>query len=328
MKPFVLYGHDRPLTWVQYNRDGDLLFTCAKDHNPQLWNVLTGERIGMYNGHTGSIWHLDVDFNCEFLLTGAADNSSRLWKVETGECLHTWPEDTPVRCVNWAIGDKFWLSVTDKLMGYDATIKVYPMDTANPASCKEPIAVLTGGLHKNKVTMARFSQLNETIISAGDDGWLKEWDWKNGKLLREAQVHTKGIKTWQYDYTGKFISTASSDNTAKLIDVKTFEVIKTFVTERPVNAASLSPVEHHIILGGGQEAMDVTTTANRVGKFEARIFETIHSTEVGTVKGHFGPLNAIAFAPKGDGYASGGEDGTVRIHHFDRTYDRLRNANE
>ena len=30
MYPLLLQGHDRPLTWVQFNRDGDLMFTCGK----------------------------------------------------------------------------------------------------------------------------------------------------------------------------------------------------------------------------------------------------------------------------------------------------------
>ena len=32
------------------------------------------------------------------------------------------------------------------------------------------------------------------------------------------------------------------------------------------------------------------------------------------VKGHFGPINSVMFTPDGKGYASGGEDGYVRVH--------------
>lgn len=30
MRPLFMMGHSRPLTWVTFNRDGDLLFTCGK----------------------------------------------------------------------------------------------------------------------------------------------------------------------------------------------------------------------------------------------------------------------------------------------------------
>lgn len=46
----------------------------------------------------------------------------------------------------------------------------------------------------------------------------------------------------------------------------------------------------------------------------------VYGEEIGRVKGHFGPINTLAFYPNGKGYASGGEDGYVRLHHFDPSY--------
>ncbi|KAK5311764.1 translation initiation factor eIF3 subunit [Exophiala xenobiotica] len=43
-------------------------------------------------------------------------------------------------------------------------------------------------------------------------------------------------------------------------------------------------------------------------------------TEIGRVRGHFGPLNTIAVHPQGIAYSSGGEDGYVRMHNFDKAY--------
>lgn len=42
------------------------------------------------------------------------------------------------------------------------------------------------------------------------------------------------------------------------------------------------------------------------------------------VKGHFGPLNALRFSPDGRSFTSGGEDGYVRLHHFDADYFAMR----
>jgi len=46
----------------------------------------------------------------------------------------------------------------------------------------------------------------------------------------------------------------------------------------------------------------------------------IFMEEIGKVKGHFGPINTLAFHPQGKGYTSGGEDGYIRIHDFDPSY--------
>uniref|UniRef100_A0A0E0BL21 Serine-threonine kinase receptor-associated protein n=1 Tax=Oryza glumipatula TaxID=40148 RepID=A0A0E0BL21_9ORYZ len=53
-----------------------------------------------------------------------------------------------------------------------------------------------------------------------------------------------------------------------------------------------------VVIGGGQDAMNVTTRNRRAGKFEAKFFHKILQEEIG-VKGHFGPINALAFNPDG-----------------------------
>jgi len=42
--------------------------------------------------------------------------------------------------------------------------------------------------------------------------------------------------------------TASKDKTSKLFDVDDLSVYKVYVTERPVNSASLSPIYDHVSL--------------------------------------------------------------------------------
>jgi len=42
--------------------------------------------------------------------------------------------------------------------------------------------------------------------------------------------------------------------------------------------------------------------------------------EIGSIQGHFGPVNVLSFSPDGEGFASGGEDGYIRLHHFDKSY--------
>ena len=65
VRPIIIQGHERPLTMVKYNREGDLLFTAAKDYRPCMWYADNGERIGTFEGHTGTVWCIDV--NCKQL---------------------------------------------------------------------------------------------------------------------------------------------------------------------------------------------------------------------------------------------------------------------
>ena len=57
-------GHERSLTQIKFNTDGDLLFSASKDHIINVWYAHNGERLGTYDGHNGTVWTIDVD--CEF----------------------------------------------------------------------------------------------------------------------------------------------------------------------------------------------------------------------------------------------------------------------
>jgi len=63
-KPIALHGHERSITKICYNSDGDLLFSASKDNVPSVWWSVNGERLGTFDGHTGAVWTLDC--NCEW----------------------------------------------------------------------------------------------------------------------------------------------------------------------------------------------------------------------------------------------------------------------
>merc|ERR1712188_237387 len=79
MRPILLKGHERPVTQLVYNNDGDLLFSASKDRKPAVWYAETGERLGTYNGHNGSVYSIDVDYHSKNLLTGSSDASICRW---------------------------------------------------------------------------------------------------------------------------------------------------------------------------------------------------------------------------------------------------------
>ena len=107
--------------------------------------------------------------------------------------------------------------------------------------------------------------------------------------------------------------TGSKDTRAHLIDATSLSILKTYRTENPVNGAVISPLHPHVLIGGGQDAMKVTVTSASQGKFETRFFHMIYEEEFGRVKGHFGPINAVAIHPHGTAYVSGSEDGYVTL---------------
>jgi hypothetical protein len=71
-----------------------------------------------------------------------------------------------------------------------------------------------------------------------------------------------------------------------LWDVETLQEMKVYSTQTELNSACITPGKPYIILGGGQDAMSVTTTGSRQGKFEALFWHKLFEEEIGRVKGH------------------------------------------
>ena len=166
--------------------------------------------------------------------------------------------------------------------------------------------------HGDKATSLIWTYGNEFIIVGFDSGLLVKYDANTGKeLIRRKDIHKLRINRLTMNTDKTLLITASKDCSAKLPDPTTLDIVKVYRTDRPVNGAVISPTHPHVLIGGGQEAMSVTVTAASKGKFESKFFHMIFEEEFGRVKGHFGPINAIAVHPFGKSFASGSEDGYV-----------------
>eukprot|EP00128_Syssomonas_multiformis_P011565 Colp12_sorted_trinity150504_noHs@12230 len=314
MKPIMMYGHERSITQIKYNREGDLLFSTAKDQTPHVWRSENGERLGTYNGHNGAVWCIDVNWDTSKVLTGAADNTCILWDAQTGKDIHRFTTETAVRTCAFSTSNQSVLYSTDERMGRPSQVRVWDLNALDGS----PRIVIDSP--DSKVTSIMWGNLDKTIISGHEDGTIKEWDAVSGQRIRVIKEHEKSVNNIVPYLDRTMFITASKDHTAKLFDTADLTVLKVYRTEKPVNAAAISPIKDHVVLGGGQEAAQVTTTTTRAGKFDARFFHLVFEEEIGRVKGHFGPINSIAFHPSGKSYSSGGEDGFIRMHNFDNDY--------
>ena len=81
MRPLVLKGHERPITIVRFNYDGDLFFSGSAETKINLWEAFTGERLGSYDTKA-SVRSLDVDINSENLVACGNDGSLEVFPAQ------------------------------------------------------------------------------------------------------------------------------------------------------------------------------------------------------------------------------------------------------
>jgi len=318
MKPLSLQGHTRALTRIRINKDGDLLFTASKDHSPCVWYLENGERIGTYIGHNGVIWDIDVSWDTKTLVSSSGDPSVKIWDVETGKNRGTRRVAT--------VGRSISLSYSGNLVAYTTTMVAMTQPMLYIADIRDPDQ-LNGersagqAILGNSANCCVFSHLDDTIIVGGTNGHLNQYDLRNlSDVVNFSQPHSQSIQDLQMSHDQVLLISSSADRTAQLHDAFSLLPLKSYKHGRPVNSAAISPTHDYIVLGGGEEAMSVTQTVAASGQFEAKIFHMIFENEVAFFKGHFGPINTLAYSPNGRTIVTGSEDGFVRIQEMDQEY--------
>jgi len=316
----MLQGHERSITQIKYNREGDLLFSTSKDNKPNVWFSLNGERLGTLDGHKGTVWCIDVNWNSTRVVTGSADNTLRLWDTQTGKQIGLINTETAARSCGFSYCGKYIMYSTDRTMGKPCSLNIVDCAIADNFNQGEKNPVIASNITGHKITAGLWGPLDQYLVIGDEGGEIYHWDVKTGEKLHSVKEHSSKINNLQYNKDQTMLISASNDTTAKLFDTASLDVLKTYRTQRPVNSAAISPIHAHILVGGGQDASMVTTTKAQEGAFEAKFFHLVFEEEFAKVKGHFGPINSVAFHPDGKSYSSGGEDGYVRVHVFDKAY--------
>ncbi|KAG5463185.1 MAG: eukaryotic translation initiation factor 3 subunit, partial [Olpidium bornovanus] len=316
----LLLNPRRSLTQIKFNRDGDLLFSASKDNVLCVWYWHNGERLGTYEGHQGAIW-----------------------SVQTGRLVHTWQFPTAVKWVAFSTDGRHAFLTCERRMGYPGSITIleikplggereslgfgaknldqlgrlrFPLGfPENP----EPVSMMQP--KESKALVGGWGPFDQFVIAGHEDGTIT-----HGDLLNTVKHHSALITDIQFAKDHSYFITASKDSSAHIYEAKTLHLLKTYkpADKTPLNSAALTPSPAElVVLGGGQEAMEAARTSQRAGKFECRFYNKIFEEEIGRVKGHFGPINTIAIHPAGTGYASGAEDGFIRLHQFDKGYQKF-----
>lgn len=159
----MLQGHERSITQIKYNREGDLLFSCSKDQKPNVWYSLNGERLGTYDGHQGAVWCLDVDWTTSKLITGSGDMTAKLWDVEHGNVLASIPTKSSVRTCSFSFSGNQAAYSTDRAMGHNSVLFVIDVRVIDANNMSSPI--LSIPMPEDKITSMLWGPIDETIIT-------------------------------------------------------------------------------------------------------------------------------------------------------------------
>lgn len=260
----VLKGHFNWVLCVAWSPDGELIATGSMDNTVRLWESKSGKPWGdAMRGHskwiTSLAWeplHLVPVGDRPKLASASKDGTIKIWDSSRRTCLYTLSGHTnSVSCVKWG-GQGILYSGS-----HDKTIRVWDMKAGgrcinilkshghwvNHLSLSTDYAIRVGPFgpdgkenpspqesrdiaKKNYEKIVRKSgQVEELMVTASDDFTMFLWNpLKSAKPLARMTGHQKLVNHVAFSPDGRYIVSASFDNSIKLWDGRDGKFIATF----------------------------------------------------------------------------------------------------
>lgn len=294
--PLVCHGHTRPIVELQFSPvtpDGIFLASASKDGQPMLRNGETGDWVGTFQGHKGAVWSCVLNDAAVVAATGSADFTARVWNATTGDELHQFQHKHIVRSVSFARGDAAWRLCTG---GAEKLLRIYDLQRPDAAPTELSKA-------QDNIRVTHWIGDNQLLlVSYLDKPNVDVWDVRMGEVARS--LGSQGtVTSIEVTPCGRYIVTADGKQ-VDFRDAASFDLVKSHACEGyEVESASFAPERGRFVTGGSDMWVRLHD------------FETGQELEV--CKGHHGPVHNVRFAPGGATYASGSEDGTIRIWRTD-----------
>lgn len=255
----------------------------------------TGDWIGTFAGHKGAVWSCQLDATANLAATASGDFSVKIWDAITGKAIYTFPHKHIVKCCDFS-KDSQYLATG----GHEGILRIY--DLTKP---KEPPMEIS---HDGVVITKCLWRSDSVILTGCADGSVRIWQISSSAPTSPAHVlETKSeaeIRDMELKKTddGKEILTVASGSTVYFFDLDNDSLIHAY--PMPVNfsnegGAALHPSGTKFVAGGSD--------------LWVRVFDFATGEELECLKGHHGPIRCIRYSPDGDIYASGSEDGTIRL---------------
>ncbi|NXC13358.1 STRAP protein, partial [Corythaeola cristata] len=126
---------------------------------------------------------------------------------------------------------------------------------------------------------------------------LSLWDRSTMTEVKALNV-AMSVSSMEYVPEGQIL-VITYGKTIAFHSAETLEQIKSFEAPATINSASLHPAKECLVAGGED--------------FKLYKYDYNTGEELESYKGHFGPIHCVRFSPDGELYASGSEDGTLRL---------------
>ena len=281
-------AHSDVVTALDFSPDGQKLLSVSQDRLAKYWDLATGELL--YTLSPGN-WLWDGDISPDGRRIATVDDTATLvlWDAATGaEVRRYLGQYDVIYDVEFSPDSRSIL-----IVGEDGTVRVYDVAPQSlPQFLDHPFGVLSAAIAPDVAT-----------VSTGDrTGMLRMWDAQTGEKRWEQQAHSRDIIGIIYLGGGAQMMTTSTDDTMRLWDAASGELISSITK----NINAIAPIGFDV---SHDERFVVTRSADTTAIWEIATGEQVRQFDKQMAFAIFMPDDTAVVTL----YSGPPENGIVRI---------------
>ncbi|MGB3509628.1 MAG: protein kinase [Microcoleaceae cyanobacterium] len=271
---------------VVISQDGQILVCGNGDGTIKVWQLETGEELGIIKGHTNDVISIALSRDGEILASGSYDGKIKVWQLETQT--EQTLQSHFMRVSSIAIspdGEKLVSGSSDD------SIKFWHIPTG------KMLHTFRG--HSDSIYAVTISPDGKNLVT-GSHNNIKTWNLETGEEIDTLVGHNGRVLSVIVSPDGKKIASGSSDKTIKIWQLETGKLLQTLRGHsNDINSVVISP--------------DGQTLASGSNDHTVKIWHLETGKLLRTIRGHSRWVSSVAFSPDGNILASGSFDKTIKL---------------
>ncbi len=279
---------------VTLSPDGKKLFSGSTFSTINIWDVKSKEIAYTLQTDQGTTRAVAINSDGSKLATGSSDGTIKLWDFKTKKLLQTFEGRTgAIYQVAFSPDGNLLASASE-----DKAIKLWNIKT-------EKLQTTLIGHTDYEVCCVAFNPTGQMLASGGLgvlDNTVRLWNVDSGEPEAILEGHSSYVVSVVFSPDGKMLASASLDESIKLWDLETLEVIRTIPTGKEISTIIFFPDSLTLASGGG-----ITSDGT------IKLWDVESGKLKGALRGHNSSVISLDLSQDGNLLASSSWDGTLRL---------------